>query len=295
MIAIGYFADGPWSHLALEKLVADESISIKFICARYDTIDPILRMHSESLGIDFLFHSDINSINFCNRLKLYQCDLFVSMSFNQIFKKSIIDMPPLGVINCHAGKLPYYRGRNILNWALINDEKEFGITVHYVDEGVDTGDIISQISLSITDEDNYETLLNRAYIGCSEILYETIKDIQSGTANRIRQETINPIGLYCITRLPGDENLNWNQTSRDAFNFIRALCRPGPMATTLYGKKEIKINCANLVPDAPIYKGIPGSVLARSRNGYFVKTNDSFIEITEWSGIDHFPVGTRLK
>jgi methionyl-tRNA formyltransferase len=64
------------------------------------------------------------------------------MSFNQIFKSEIINLPRLKTINCHAGKLPFYRSRNILNWVLINDEKEFGITVHYVDEGIDTGDII---------------------------------------------------------------------------------------------------------------------------------------------------------
>ena len=62
------------------------------------------------------------------------------------------NMPPLKTINCHAGKLPFYRGRNILNWVLINDEREFGITVHYVDEGIDTGDIILQRVFPITDK-----------------------------------------------------------------------------------------------------------------------------------------------
>ena len=73
------------------------------------------------------------------------------MSFNQIFRKDIINLTPIGIINCHAGKLPFYRGRNILNWVLINDEKEFGITVHFVDEGIDTGDIILQKTFPITD------------------------------------------------------------------------------------------------------------------------------------------------
>ena len=71
-------------------------------------------------------------------------------------------MPKYGAINCHAGKLPDYRGRNILNWALINDEKEFGITVHFIDEGIDTGDIILQESFEIKDSDNYKSLLDLA-------------------------------------------------------------------------------------------------------------------------------------
>ena len=67
---------------------------------------------------------------------------------------SELNLPKLKTINCHAGKLPFYRGRNILNWALINDEKKFGITVHYVDEKIDCGDIILQRIFKITDKDN---------------------------------------------------------------------------------------------------------------------------------------------
>ena len=84
------------------------------------------------------------------------------MSFNQIFKQSIISLPELGIISCHAGKLLLYRGRNVLNWVLINDEKEFGITVHYIDEGIDTGDIIIQKSFQIKDTDTYKSLLEKA-------------------------------------------------------------------------------------------------------------------------------------
>jgi methionyl-tRNA formyltransferase len=102
------------------------------------------------------------------------------MSFNQIFRSSIIKTPRLGIINCHTGKLPFYRGRNILNWALINDEKEFGITVHYVDEGIDTGDIIKQRCFDIKDDYDYNKLLQIAYVECAQILFDTIKEIQSG-------------------------------------------------------------------------------------------------------------------
>ena len=133
---IGYFADGPWSHRAFEKLVNDASIEIAFIVPRTDTADDTLKKYAENHSIDYLTPVKINTEEFYQVAKSYNCDLFVSMSFNQIFRKKIIDLPKHKTINCHAGKLPFYRGRNILNWALINDEKEFGITVHYVDEGI---------------------------------------------------------------------------------------------------------------------------------------------------------------
>jgi len=116
---IGYFADGPWSHLAFEKLIKDKDINISFICVRYDTQDNTLKNYCNEYNIKYLRHENINSKEFIDEVSTFKCDLFVSMSFNQIFKTEIINLPKLKTINCHAGKLPFYRGRNILNWALI--------------------------------------------------------------------------------------------------------------------------------------------------------------------------------
>ncbi len=242
MIKIGYFGDGPWAHNAFKKLISDDSLKIGFVTVRYDKKDPILIELAEQNDIPVELSPNINSDEFLDRISRYNVDLFVSMSFNQIFRERTIDFPSLKTINCHAGRLPYYRGRNILNWALINDEKEFGITVHYVDRGIDTGDIILQKSYPITDEDDYNTLLKTAYIGCADVLYDSIKLIQNGKAQRIKQNTIDPVGMYCGMRGPGDEIIDWNMTSRELFNFIRAICLPGPMATSSLNGKTIKIN-----------------------------------------------------
>ena len=127
---IGYFADGPWAHKAFEKIISDTSMEIQFITVRYDKQDEELIRKAEENHIPVELSDNINSEEFIDRMRLYDPELFVSMSFNQIFKTEMINLPKYKTINCHAGKLPFYRGRNILNWALINDEKEFGITVH---------------------------------------------------------------------------------------------------------------------------------------------------------------------
>jgi len=290
----GYFADGPWSHQALKKLLLDSSICIAFICPRYEHPDPVLKGLAEFNRIDFLTHPKINSDDFFQKISIYGCDLFVSMSFNQIFRKRLIEYPRLQTINCHAGKLPFYRGRNILNWALINDEKEFGITVHYVDEGIDTGDILAQRIFPITDQDNYATLLERAYPGCAELLYETVKQLQAGQATRNLQTETHPLGFYCTGRLEGDEWLNWNQSSRDIFNFVRAICHPGPEARTFCGDLEIRINRVELLPDAPVFKGIPGTVVGVEPEAFHVKTVDSYLKVVEWSGVERIRIGDRL-
>jgi len=293
-IKIGYFADGPWSHQALNKLLSDDTLQVGFVCARNNRPDPVLKIKAEENRLDFITHPKINSDEFVTKLRKYNCDLFVSMSFNQIFKHEVLNLPPLGTINCHAGKLPFYRGRNILNWALINDETEFGITVHFVDQGIDTGDIIKQHCYPITDQDDYESLLVRAYDGCANILYEAIKCLQENKANPIAQKTIHPFGLYCSARGVGDEVIVWNQKSRDIFNFVRAICKPGPEARTFLGVDELKINKVIYLPDAPNYKGIPGAVVGREDGAFFVKTADSCIKVTQWSGVKP-RIGDRLK
>ena len=162
-LKIGYFADGPWSHNAFLKIINDQRFEIKFITPRIDSKDKTLLNFCHRYKIEYLKLDNVNSKLSLEKISSYNCDLLVSMSFNQIFRKDIINITPIGIINCHAGKLPFYRGRNILNWALINDEKEFGITVHFVDEGIDTGDIILQKTYPITEKDSYKPLLDISY------------------------------------------------------------------------------------------------------------------------------------
>ncbi len=294
MLEIGYFADGVWGHNAFRLLNRDPNIIIKFICVRNDTTDEILKKMAEENGIDYLRHSNINSAEFLKTLKSYHCDLFVSMSFNQIFKKDIIDMPEKGIINCHAGKLPFYRGRNILNWVLINDEKEFGITVHYVDEGIDTGDILLQNTYPITDKDNYASLLEIAYTECASILHEAINLIIKGEERITKQESIHQLGIYCGKRTSGDEIIDWHKTSREIFNFVRAICLPGPMARTTLNGKEFKINKVSMIDGAMEYIGIPGQIVGKVDNGYIVKTLDTTLRLDVFEYEGKIKIGDRL-
>lgn len=294
MIKIGYFADGKWSHEAFKKLIADRDVLIQFICVRFDSGDDTLRDYCQKYHIPCLKSPNINSSEFYSVLQKFDCDLFVSMSFNQIFKDPIINLPRLKTINCHAGKLPFYRGRNVLNWVLINDESEFGITVHYVDSGIDTGNIIEQITIPILDVDDYSTLLEKAYTGCASTLYSVIRKFVKGEVLSISQAEIHPVGFYCTQRVSGDELINWNQSSREIFNFIRAICAPGPRAQTVLRNKILKINKCRLIDSAPIYKGINGAVIGRGNETFVVKTLDSFIEIIDYEYDGDVRMGDRF-
>ena len=267
-LKIGYFADGIWSHNAFRKIIAHKDFHICFITPRFDSTDETLHNFAKTYNIPYIKAQNISSPEFLAQIESFECDIFVSMSFNQIFKEPLISTPRLHTINCHAGKLPFYRGRNILNWALINDEKEFGISVHYVDSGIDTGDLILQRTYPISDKDDYSTLLRTAHTECAEVLFDALCLLQSGKAERIPQRHIHEVGFYCPARVKGDEWINWHKTSREIFNFIRALNAPDLGAKTRTNTQELRIFKAQEIKNAPHYIATPGCVVGieKARN-----------------------------
>lgn len=292
---IGFFGDGPWSHNAFNLLLKEKDYEISFVCVRNDPGDEVLIGLAKRNKIEVIQHENINSSKFISKLQSFKCDIFVSLAFNQIFKKEVISIPLHGAINCHAGKLPRYRGRNILNWALINDEKEFGITVHYIDEGIDTGDIILQKTFPITDSDCYKTLLKTAYMECGPIVMEALRSISSRKEMRVKQSDISNKSFYCVGRKQGDELIDWNQSSREIFNFIRSITDPGPNARGILNNKEMQIIKSVYDENRPLYRGIIGSVVGIESDGIIVKTNDSDLKIIEYIYKGKIRIGDRFE
>ena len=168
----------------------------------------------------------------------------------------------------------------------INDEKEFGVTVHYIDEGIDTGDIILQNKSLITDDDSYKTLLERAIDLCDKTLYEAIVKILNGENQRIKQKEIDPVGSYFRIRKEGDEWINWEWTSRKIFNFIRAITDPGPCAQTMFKENLIKIRNSKEIPNSPKYVCVPGEIVAKTDDSLILKTGDSTLSINSYDSLD---------
>lgn len=302
---IGYFADGPWSHEAIQLISETSSLEIAYIVPRFDTQDPLLKEWASKLGVPFLPCDNVNSPDFIEKINKYDADLLVSMSFNQILKKEIINLAGRGFINCHAGALPFYRGRNPLNWAIINGEKQFGITVHYVDEGIDTGDIVEQRLFPIALTDNYATLLDKAVSECANVLYSAILKINSGKLVKQAQSDIHPVGTYFGIRTFGDELINFNWSADRIHNFIRAICTPGPNARCFIEDQEYSIISSELIHGAPKYIATIGEVVGRNDKGVVIKVGDSTLLLKSMTKIENnvetevfipsFKIGTRFR
>lgn len=293
---LGMFAFGDSARLTIDKILADDTLSIGFIALRKGDEDAVLKQICTDNDIPCFENVNINSKTFIEEVKALNCDLFVSANYNQIFKAEIINIPRLKTINCHTGMLPFYRGMNALNWTIINGEQEYGITTHMVDEGIDTGDIIHQGKYAIGFHDSYKDIIEQTYSRYADVLYTGIKRLQESSANIVKQKDIHPTGFYCGARTVGDEIIDWNQPTLDVHNFIRGLYFPPAITAIAYiGNSVVKINKAAPVEGVPKYKGIPGQVIGMTGRGVIVKTGDSVIEVFDYEAPIKLKIGDRLK
>jgi methionyl-tRNA formyltransferase len=302
---IGFLGDGPWAERALAPLAKDPRYTIAFVAVRASHPDQKLIDLAKGHGIPVLCPASINSAESLAEIGSFAADLHVSMSYDQILRKDILDLPPRGTLNCHAGALPFYRGRNPLTWALINGEKEFGVTVHWVDLGIDTGDIVLQIKVPIRSHDTYATLLTAAIEACATTLVRAVSDVYEKKNQCIEQATIDPIGMYCCRRREGDEDIDWTSSTAQIERFVRALVPPGPGARTTWKDASYAVLSAELIDGAKPYIGAPGEVIGRDGAGILVKSGDTFIRLTRWAPVQadgslsdsrnpDVPRGTRL-
>ncbi len=176
-------------------------------------------------------------------LKDLDIDLIVTCAFGQILPKEVLDLPKYGSINVHASILPKYRGSAPIEYAIMNGDKKTGVTIMYMDEGMDTGDIIKISKLSIEDNDTGGSIHDKLSILGKDTLECTLKDIFNGNITRIKQGDEFSIAPK-ITR--EDEHIDFNNNGINIINKIRAF-NPNPLANIIIDNKEIKVLAAKFV------------------------------------------------
>ncbi len=295
-----YFGDGVWAVKSLKHLMEDGH-TVLAVVLRNTPSDVTLAAFAKKHKITVVQPQTVNASEFIDWVKSQAPQLNISMSYDQILQQPILQTAPLGFINCHAGKLPFYRGRNVINWAIINNEKEIGLTIHYVDEEIDTGDIILQRSLPIDWHDTYGSVLAKVEEAFPELLSTAVKLIDENKVSPQPQSSIE--GTYYGRRIIGDEWIDWNDTSLNIYNKIRAISHPGPGAQTLLDSSVLSIWKASYEPTWQKYIATPGEVVGIVKNrGIKVKTGDSTILVEkvqrqdqdESEVIPQFRIGTRL-
>lgn len=173
-----------------------------------------------------------------NIIKELNPDLIVVVAYGKIIPKDIIDMPKFGIINVHSSLLPRFRGAAPINAALMAGDEKSGVTIMYVAEGLDTGNIILAKETPITEEDNFETLHDRLKFLGAEALDEAVNLIEKGENESIPQD--DSLATFVKPFKKEDLKIDWNKSKEEIFNFVRGIS-PVPCAWTMDEDKLLKV------------------------------------------------------
>ena len=204
-------------------------------------------------------------------------DMIVTCAYGQIVPKVILDYPKFGCINVHASLLPKLRGGAPIHKAIIEGYSTTGITIMYMDVGMDDGDIISQSEIPILDSDNLESLHDKLSILGAKLLLDTIPSILNGTNERVKQNTKEVTYAYNIKR--EEEHIDFSKTSREVYNLIRGLS-PIPTANAFLFNQEMKI-CESSLYDKIYSNHTCGEIVEVIKEGIVVVTKDGSIILTK--------------
>ncbi|ALS21557.1 methionyl-tRNA formyltransferase [Paenibacillus naphthalenovorans] len=239
-----------------------------------------VKAEAEKHGIPVLQPERLRSPESVDALSALQPELIVTAAYGQILPKSVLDLPRLGCINIHASLLPKYRGGAPIHYAVMNGDPVTGVTIMYMAEGLDTGDMISRIEVPIGDQDTTGTMFEKLSIAGAKLLKETLPDLLSGRVRAVPQNDEEAVYSPNISR--EQERIDWTKPALQIWNLVRAL-HPRPGAFTLWNGDVLKIwTCAK--PDAAESvpgSTLPGTVLEAGERGIAVATGQGVLRITE--------------
>ena len=203
-------------------------------------------------------------------------DIIITCAYGQIIPKELLDFPKYGCINIHASLLPKLRGGAPIHKAIINGYDKTGVTIMYMDEKMDSGDIIYQEEIKIEDDDNAGTLFDKLSILGSNMIIKVLPNIINNNINRTKQDESKVTYAYNITR--EEEKIDFNKSTKDVYNQIRGL-NPWPVGYANLDDKKIKIYSSKIGNSSK--NASVGEIINIYNDSIGVKTLDGEIIITE--------------
>jgi len=218
---------------------------------------------------------------FIEKLRALHAAVQVVVAFRML-PEVVWDMPPLGTINLHASLLPQYRGAAPINWAIINGEKETGVTTFKLQQEIDTGNILMQQRIPITDTETAGTLHDKMMETGADLLLETIQQIEDSSIKETPQPSVINLQQSTLKTAPKifteTCQINWDQPTDQAYNFIRGLS-PYPTAFTFLDGKKLKVFSAEKEKTNRFAE--PGKIFTDHKTFLKFSTKDGFISLIE--------------
>ena len=253
------------------------------------------------------FRKEINALSYPNlqfenfnldetvkTLQKINADLFVVVAFQKLPDK-IINIPKYGCVNIHPSKLPKYRGSSPIQYAILNGDKEIGISIIKISSKIDSGNILFQSNLAISDNENFGDIYYKSSVIGADNLIKTINLLNKNIAYRgIIQDDSN--ATYAKKLFAKDFKINWNKTSLEIYNQIRAFS-PYPGAYSFLNKKRFKIFKSKIILEKNMNLNLPAGSIKIEDNSIYVKTKDNFLSllILQIEGKKKMDVASYLK
>lgn len=223
-------------------------------------------------GVSVFQPESLKTQEFTETLKALSPDLIAVVAYGEIFPAAVLNIPPLGCVNAHASLLPSYRGAAPVNWAIAKGEKKTGVTIMLMDEGMDTGDILTQREVAIGEEETAEELSKKLSLKGAELLLETIDRIAKKDISSVKQNSDEVTYAPLLSRKDGE--IDWSRDAEEIKNLVRAMT-PWPCAHTTLEGKNLKIFRAL----AGSGRGIPGEIVSVGGKSLDVATGKGVLRV----------------
>jgi methionyl-tRNA formyltransferase len=251
---------------------------------------PPVKEAALALGIkNILQPVKVKTPEFVESIRQMEPDLIVTAAYGRILTKAVLDVPKYGCINVHASLLPKYRGAAPIQWAIINGDNVTGITTMFMDEGMDTGDILLKREIEIGPDMNAGELFDKLKILGARTLIETLEAMKDGTLTRTPQDHSKAVYIPMMTKETG--LIDWSKSAAEIHNLVRGTY-PWPGAYTFYKGSRLKIWKTAVLEECPIgspeqgllelsKKEQPGKILKISKQQLVVSTGCGCLFISE--------------
>lgn len=238
-------------------------------------LESAVKKYAVANQIPVLQPKNLKAPDFLAHLASYQADLQVVVAFRML-PKAVWAMPTLGTFNLHGSLLPKYRGAAPINWAVINGDTETGVTTFFIQEEIDTGDLIFQEKMSIGKEESVGEVHDRMMILGAETVVKTVEAIASG--NITTQQQDHQLASPAPKLTAENTRIDFDQPAKKVHDFVRGL-NPYPTAwTTLKGEKW---KILTTIPIQENHSLPPGTIVSDGKNDFKIATEDGFLEVLE--------------
>ncbi|ACV63126.1 methionyl-tRNA formyltransferase [Desulfofarcimen acetoxidans DSM 771] len=237
-----------------------------------------VKIFAQSAGLKIFQPEKIKTPEFIRLLRNLSPQVIVVVAFGQLLSPELLQIPQFGCINVHASLLPKYRGAAPIHRAVINGEKVTGVTTMYMDEGLDTGDMILSQELPVEKQDTVGMVHDRLAVLGAEVLERTLQLVDDGEAPRQKQQDSSATYAPLLTK--ADEIINWHSSAREICNHIRGM-NPWPGTCTYLDGQVIKIWQATYGKRLVDAIGLPGQVMASDAGGIIIQAGQDQVCIKE--------------